>query len=330
MIREFAVPDIGPRLEERMTRTNPSQMDWPRRDGAAWVGPLRLHYAAWGPKAAPPLLLLHGGAANTHWWDWLAPELAGASRLLALDFPGHGRSAWPRPPRYRMPDFVAAVVGFAKELGIRRLDLVGHSMGGKVGMLVAARHPRLVRSLVIVDATPDVSPDGLAEMRQISTRPLRLFPSRHVAARSFRLIPPETVSPPARCQALALESARHRGFGRWIIGPDREFFRRVVPQVAWPALSRIRCPTLILRAERSSILSRQTAEAMRCAIPRATLLEVPDTCHHLVFEDPAKVGRAIRKFLAAHPSTRSRHRMASLDCSQPLQLHHGGTEYTKG
>lgn len=273
---------------------------WPRREGAARVGGVRLHYAAWGPRAAPPLLLLHGGAANTHWWDWLAPELAGSFRVLALDFPGHGRSDWPRPPRYRMGDFVAAVVGFAEAMGLPRLDLVGHSMGGKVGMLVAAKHPRRVQRLVILDATPDVSADGLAEMRQISTRPMRLFPSRTAAARAFRLIPRETVAPAARLRALATRSTRHRGHGRWSIGPDREFFGRVVPQVAWPVLPRILCPTLIVRAERSSILTRHTAEALRRAIPRATLHEVPDTCHHLVFERPAEVGRRVRDFLARH------------------------------
>jgi esterase len=202
-----------------------------------------------------------------------------------------------------MQDFVAAVVGFAKSLGIRRLDLVGHSMGGKVGMLVAAGHTRLVNHLVIVDATPDVSADGLAEMRQISTRPLRLFPARQVAARAFRLIPPETVAAPARLRALAESSTRHRGRGRWSIGPDREFFGRVVPQVAWPVLPRIRTPTLILRAEQSSILSRQTAARMREAIPHALLLEVPDTCHHLTLERPRRVAGEIRRFLGGRPPT---------------------------
>lgn len=274
---------------------------WPRRENFVQVGALRLHYAAWGPRNAPPVLLLHGGAANTHWWDWVAPELAGGFHVLALDLPGHGQSMWPRPPRYRMQDFAAAVVGFARSLGIRRLDLVGHSMGGKVVMLVAAWQARLVDHLVILDATPEVSPEGLAEMRQIATRPLRLFPSRQGAARAFRLIPREAVTAPGRLRALATRSAWHRGRGRWSIGPDREFFGSVVPQVAWPVLPRIRCPTLILRAERSSILSRQTAARMRKAMPHASLLEVPDTSHHLTLERPGRVAGEIRRFLGSRP-----------------------------
>jgi pimeloyl-ACP methyl ester carboxylesterase len=270
---------------------------WPRRDRAIQVGGLRLHYSVWGPRSAPSLILLHGGAANSHWWDWVAPRLAENLRVLALDFPGHGKSDWPRPPRYRMEDLARAVMNFADGLGMDRLNLVGHSMGGKVAMLVGAWHPRRMRSLVVVDAAPDVSADGLAQMRRIGTRPLRRFGSRRVAAQAFRLIPPETVAAPARLRGLALRSTRHRGHGRWSIGPDREFFARVAPQVAWPLLPRIGCPTLILRAEKSSILSRRTAQAMRRAIPRSTLREISRTCHHLILERPGEVARAIRDFL---------------------------------
>jgi pimeloyl-ACP methyl ester carboxylesterase len=220
--------------------------------------------------------------------------------VLALDFPGHGKSEWPRPPQYRMEDLVRAAMGFADGLGLGRLDLVGHSMGGKVAMLAGAWYPRRVRSLVIVDSTPDVSADGLAQMRLIGTRSLRRFGSPRDAAQAFRLIPPETVAAPARLRALAVRSTRHRGHGRWSIGPDREFFVRVVPQVAWPLLPRIGCPALILRAERSSILGRRAAQAMRRAIPRSTLCEIPGTCHHLILERPARVARAIRDFLLEH------------------------------
>jgi pimeloyl-ACP methyl ester carboxylesterase len=235
----------------------------------------------------------------------VAPRLAGHFRVLALDFPGHGLSQRPRPPRYRMEDFVRAVVGFADGLGIGHLDLVGHSMGGKVAMLLAARHPRRVRSLAVVDGTPNISADGLAEMRRIGARGLRRFPSRQAAASAFRLIPPETVAQPARLRALGLRSVRHRGHGRWSIGPDREFFTQVIPEVAGPLLPRIACPTLILRAERSSILDRRTAQAMRRAIPRSALCESRGTCHHLILERPDEVARLLRGFLLGRgPRTR--------------------------
>jgi pimeloyl-ACP methyl ester carboxylesterase len=197
-----------------------------------------------------------------------------------------------------MRDFAAVVVGFADWLGIQRLDLAGHSMGGKVAMLLAAWQPARVNRLLLLDATPGISSGGLAELRRIAARPSRLFPSQSAAAWTFHLIPPETAASLPRLRTLALRSTRHRGHGRWSIGPDREFFRRIVPEIAWPALSQIRCPTLILRAQRSNILSKETARAMRRAIRGSGLVEVPNTYHHLILERPREVARAMLAFLA--------------------------------
>ncbi len=285
-------------VEEEMAKSS----GWPRREGSFELPSFRLHYAVWGPKEGRPLVLLHGGAANSHWWDWLGPRLANSYRLLALDFPGHGQSEWPCPSQYTMKNLVRAVLDLGKALETGPLHLVGHSLGGKVAMLTAARHPRQVRTLTVVDAAPDISADGLAEIRRIGTRPLRRFASRSAAARAFRLIPGETVAPAGRLQSLAVHCTRHRGHGRWSIGPDREFLSRIVPLVAWSLLPTITCPTLILRAERSSILSRRTASAMRRAIPHSILREIPGTHHHLILERPAAVAAAIRAFLTASAS----------------------------
>ena len=170
-------------------------------------------------------------------------------------------------------------------------------MGGKIALLAGAWHPHRVQSLVVADATPDVSGEGLAQMRRIGARPLRRFVSRRLAAHAFRLIPPETVVGQARLGELATRSTRHRGHGRWSIGPDREFLARINPKVAWPLLPRIRCPTLILRAEHSSILSRRAAQAMQQAIPRSSICEIPGTCHHLILERPGEVAKTVRDFL---------------------------------
>jgi len=156
------------------------------------------------------------------------------------------------------------------------------------------------QTLVVADATPDVSADGLAQMRRIGTRPLRRFVSRRLAAQAFRLIPPETVAGQARLGKLATRSMRHRGHGRWSIGPDREFLARIIPKVAWPLLPRIRCPTLILRAEHSSILTRRAAQAMQQAIPRSSFYEIPGTCHHLILERPGEVAKAVREFVGRY------------------------------
>src|SRR5881397_3346679 len=107
------------------------------RDRYVTVNGIRLRYRDWG-GGRPPLLALHGSAAHAHWWDPVAPFLARDYRLLALDWRGHGRSAWPRPPAYRTEDFVADLLGIADRLRLDPLAVAGHSMGGHIALAFAA------------------------------------------------------------------------------------------------------------------------------------------------------------------------------------------------
>ena len=109
----------------------------------------RLAYRVWGSPGAPPLVLLHGlgeGAAN---WDGVAPAFAQRRRVYAPDLRGHGRSD--RPGDYSAELMAADVLGFLDALALGRVDLIGHSMGGLVGYLLAGDHPERVRRLILED-----------------------------------------------------------------------------------------------------------------------------------------------------------------------------------
>jgi 3-oxoadipate enol-lactonase len=109
----------------------------------------RLTYRVWGSPGAPPLILLHGlgdGAAD---WDGVAPAFAGRWRVYAPDLRGHGRSG--RPGDYSVELMEADVLGFLDALELGRVDLIGHSMGGLVGYLLAGDHPERVRRLILED-----------------------------------------------------------------------------------------------------------------------------------------------------------------------------------
>jgi pimeloyl-ACP methyl ester carboxylesterase len=88
------------------------------RDRFVTVLGLRLRYRDWGGNGRP-LVALHGAVAHAHWWDPVAPYLTRRFRVLALDWRGHGRSAWPRPPAYRSEDFAAELAGVIDALRLR-------------------------------------------------------------------------------------------------------------------------------------------------------------------------------------------------------------------
>ena len=116
------------------------------------VDGIKVHYLDWGgdPRKRT-IVLLHGGAAHAHWWDYVAPELTDHGRVLALDFRGHGRSQWSPERHYGPPAYIEDVRGLLDLLGTR-VVLVGHSMGGAVAQWCALTFPEKIAALVIVDA----------------------------------------------------------------------------------------------------------------------------------------------------------------------------------
>ncbi|MFI9330373.1 alpha/beta fold hydrolase [Kitasatospora sp. NPDC052868] len=113
------------------------------------LGELRLAYRVHGAVGAPPLLLLHALGERGADWDGVLPQLAPHHRVYALDLRGHGGSD--RPARYGLELMRDDVVAFLDALGLARVDLVGHSMGGVVAYLLAQSHPERVGRLVLED-----------------------------------------------------------------------------------------------------------------------------------------------------------------------------------
>ena len=108
-----------------------------------------LNYLDWGPSSADPLVMLHGGA-----WSWqeylsLIPSLAQKWRVYALDFRGNGRSGWV-PDTYRLQDFVEDSAQFLGQLKAPTV-LAGHSLGGVVALMLAARFPDRLKALILED-----------------------------------------------------------------------------------------------------------------------------------------------------------------------------------
>jgi pimeloyl-ACP methyl ester carboxylesterase len=113
-------------------------------------GGLSLHLLEWSSEGVP-LLLLHGYGNEAHIWDDFAPAVCPHYRTLALDHRGHGDSAWDPEGRYDHDTLVRDVEAVTGALGIERMVLVAHSLGGRVATLFAGRHPERMAGLVLVD-----------------------------------------------------------------------------------------------------------------------------------------------------------------------------------
>jgi pimeloyl-ACP methyl ester carboxylesterase len=244
--------------------------------------PLRVHEWGSGPAS---VILLHSLAGHSHWWDWAAPLLATRGRVVALDFRGHGGSAWTEPAAYDFDDYVADVRAVLERLAARAPLLIGHSMGGYIAARVAARHPDHVGALVIADMLTGWSAEMDARARAQAERAGPTFASREDAGARFRMAPPETTAPPDRLRHLGEAGVVERQSGVWTYAFDRRVFLHP-PPAPWSFFGDVRCPTLVVRAEGSAVMSRDAAERVAKTVARGEAAELGGAYHHLVVDDP--------------------------------------------
>ncbi|MBI2869101.1 MAG: alpha/beta fold hydrolase [Chloroflexi bacterium] len=113
------------------------------------VGRLRIRYFTGGH--GEPLVVLHGGADGARSWLKNAAELSKYYRVYIPDLPGFGHSQ-PLSSDFRIPEYVSFVDDFSRSLGLERFNLVGHSMGGRIAIGYALKHPQRIKKLVLVSS----------------------------------------------------------------------------------------------------------------------------------------------------------------------------------
>lgn len=128
------------------------------------VGQVRLAYRVSGDPGAPPMLLLHALGDNAGYWETVGAALAEAFRVYTPDLRGHGSSDW--PGSYSFELMRDDILGFLDALGLDRITLIGHSMGGTVAYLIAEEQPERVERLILEDTPPPLPRD-----RAIPERP---------------------------------------------------------------------------------------------------------------------------------------------------------------
>jgi pimeloyl-ACP methyl ester carboxylesterase len=272
---------------------------------------LDLHLLEWS-QGGVPLLLLHGFGNEAHIWDDFAPAVAPFYGTLALDHRGHGDSAWDPQRRYEHDAMVADVEAVTGSLGIERMVIVGHSLGGRIATLFAGRHPERMAGLVLVDIGPEVDARGRMRIRQdVEANVAPVFGSVDEFARALSL-----AYPAARADALqrmARHGLRRRADGRFELKMDpalrggmfaqestaeAEAREKETTVALWDALARIPCPTLVVRGAASDILSPEVADRMvEDVLPHGRLAVVGRAGHSVMTDNPEGFRDAVADFV---------------------------------
>jgi pimeloyl-ACP methyl ester carboxylesterase len=255
-------------------------------------GFVRLAWVEWGlDSAARTVICVHGLTRNARDFDDLARALAAEGwRVVSVDVPGRGRSGWLRRAEdYAYPFYASALAALIGRIGAERVDWVGTSMGGLIGMMLAAQPDSPIRRLVLNDVGAFIPKAPLERIAQYVGRDPGFDSVEAVEALLRKVNAPFGPLSDAQWRHLAMHSAVKAEDGRWRLGYDpaigKAFANAPIADVAlWPVWEPIACPTLILRGTESDLLLRETAEEMTrrgtaAQAGRVELREVPGVGH---------------------------------------------------
>ncbi|HET6467260.1 MAG TPA: alpha/beta hydrolase, partial [Geminicoccaceae bacterium] len=251
--------------------------DGPDDPALAWV--------EWGePGAARMVVCVHGLTRNARDFDFLARRLARSARVLCVDVAGRGGSDWLRDPeQYDVEVYARHLRGWLDRLGLHAVDWVGTSMGGLIGMTVAAAETNPIERLVLNDIGPLVPKAALEPLKLYLGLDLA-FEDLAALEQHLRLIhAPFGPLSDAQWRHLAEHSVRRDGnVLRLHYDPQIRvpFLKSSGEDIdLWERFDRIRCPTLVLRGGESTLLPAEAAQAMTERGPRAKLVTFPGIGH---------------------------------------------------
>jgi pimeloyl-ACP methyl ester carboxylesterase len=253
----------------------------------------------------PPVLCMHGLTRNSRDFEAMADALGPGWRLIVPDQRGRGRSARADDPaKYNTLVYVQDMWDLLAELGVGRFGVVGTSMGGIMGMIMAATQPGRIWALALNDIGPVVDPAGIERIKSYVGRPAPASDWLEAATRARAI---NAVAHPDYEDADWLAMARRlfREYEPGAISPDYDpaiaeamAAAPVAPGDMWPLFEAILpVPKLVIRGALSDLLSAETVAEMQARDPSVEAIEVPRTGHTPTLGEPAVVA-AIAAFLA--------------------------------
>lgn len=279
----------------------------PRRRSVQCASPRGLHrmaYLEWGdPRNRDVLVCVHGLTRSSRDFDELARALCGQFRVVCPDVAGRGDSdRLADPMLYAVPQYVGDMVTLIARLDVEAVRWVGTSLGGLIGMALAAQGHSPVARLVLNDAGPVISRASLERIAGYVGTKMQFASLEDAEAYIRGISAPFGPHSDAQWRFLTETWLRRNDDGSWRAHYDpriAEPFRATLPEKdmeLWPVYDAIRCPTLVLRGEHSDLLSRTTTQEMSMRGPKARVVEIRGVGHAPTLMHPDQIAR-VREFL---------------------------------
>jgi pimeloyl-ACP methyl ester carboxylesterase len=232
-----------------------------------------------------PLLLLHGWGVSSELFAPILDALEAGHRLIVPDLPGFGATSEPETP-WSVHEYAAWCVALLDRLGVETCDLIGHSNGGRIGIVMAAQYPSRVRRMVLAGSA------GIRPRRTLrSAARVRSYKVLRALERSAVL--------PGGLRRAAGRTADRRGSAdyRAVTGVMRGTLVRIVNEDLRPLLPGVRTPVLLIWGDQDAETPLDDGKLMERLIPDAGLVVFEGAGHYAYLEQPGRFCRIVDVFL---------------------------------
>ncbi|MFN0095792.1 MAG: alpha/beta fold hydrolase [Dehalococcoidia bacterium] len=274
-------------------------------DGYLTLHGLRHHYIRWGDPEGDPVVLLHGLMNNARYWEHVAARFRPDYTVYAPDLRGHGHTDH-APGGYLVWAFAMDLRQLVQELDLEAFDLVAHSIGSRVAMAYAREHSHRLKHLVLADMGPQMAEQGARGIRKSTgeARSAPGFPTEAEALAHFANLYPgrsEEFLMRQLMDSLTMDEATGNLTFRFDPSINQATGRAALVEIPylWESLEHITCPTLVIRAEKSKVLSAEIQEQMVARLPKAKGVVIPDAGHQIPLHQPEAFATAVKEFLAS-------------------------------
>jgi pimeloyl-ACP methyl ester carboxylesterase len=267
----------------------------PATEHSTTAGGARIAYRQWGSNHQSGVVLVHGGAAHSRWWDHIGPMLARDECVVALDLSGHGDSE--RRPIYDKSTWAEEIISVIEHVGfVEPPIVVGHSMGGWITAIAAAEHGDRLAGIVLIDSPiRDLPPEEMAARNRTAFGPLLTYPDRASALEKFRTIPDQPDSLGYVMDHVAASSLRRVSDG-WTWKFDPIIFNQKSPPEK--LLRDVTIRVAVLRGE-FGLVTPDIGTLMYELLGRvAPIIEIPLAGHHMMLDQPLPLIASLRTIRA--------------------------------
>jgi esterase len=261
---------------------------------------LSFRYLDWGNKEQRPILFLHGGALTAHTWDLCCLALRDDYHCMALDQRGHGDSDWAPDADYSLSAQREDVKGFTEAIGLDQFVLVGMSMGAINGLAYAIAYPETLSALVLIDAGPDVRRRGSSRIRDFVNGGAKPESLDAIIERALAFNPRRD---PKVLRRSLMHNLRRQEDGNWVWKYDRRRFQQMGEahaaerQGLADGLTRVTCPTLVVRGAESDVFHEEDGERLAQRLPDGRFITIPRAGHTVQGDNPKDLAAALHDFL---------------------------------